>query len=80
MGYEPYEFTYPLANNIKNNIKINDLGGNARVRDIWKHYLAESFGFVFVIDSSNRSRINECKNVFASLVENDNVYGKPMLM
>ena len=75
VGYEPYEFQYNGRD-----VKIYDLGGGSRVRDIWRHYLAESFGFVFVIDSSNRSRINECKTVFASFVENAKVSGKPVLM
>ncbi len=59
---------------------LYDLGGGHRVRDIWKHYLSESFGFIFVIDASNRNRITECRNVFASFVENDKVAGKPILM
>jgi len=50
------------------------------VRDIWRHYLAESFGFVFVIDASNHARVAECKHVFASFVENEKVAGKPILM
>jgi GTPase SAR1 family protein len=59
---------------------MNDLGGGERLRDIWKHYLAESFGFIWVVDSSNRARIDECKNEFAKFIENDKVFGKPILM
>lgn len=79
VGYEPFEFAYNVGGS-DSNIKVYDLGGGSRVRDIWKHYLAESFGFVFVIDSSNRSRLNECKSVFASFIENEKVSGKPILI
>ena len=79
VGYEPFEFVYNVSGT-DSNIKVYDLGGGSRVRDLWKHYLSESYGFVFVIDSSNRSRINECKTVFASFVENEKVSGKPILM
>lgn len=74
-GYEPYEFQYNGRD-----LKVYDLGGGSRVRDIWKHYFAESFGFVFVIDASDRSRINECRNVFASFIENPKCAGKPVLI
>ncbi len=75
MGYEPHEIKY--ANRV---VSLYDLGGGVRVRDIWRHYLAESYGFVFVIDSSNRARFNENKLAFHSFVENEKVSGKPILM
>jgi ADP-ribosylation factor-like protein 13B len=75
VGYEPHELKYNTRD-----LTLYDLGGGHRVRDIWKHYLSESYGFIFVIDASNRNRITECRNVFASFVENDKVAGKPILM
>lgn len=75
VGYEPHEFKYGSSN-----LRIYDLGGGSKIRDVWKHYLAESYGFIYVIDSSNRNRINECRSVFSSFVENEQVAGKPILM
>lgn len=75
VGFEPYEF-----NHNSRNVLLYDLGGSARVRDIWKHYLAESYGFIFVVDCSNRSRVFECSKVFSSFVENDKVSAKPILI
>jgi ADP-ribosylation factor-like protein 13B len=75
IGYEPHEFFY-----LSKSIRINDLGGAARVRDIWKHYVAESYGFIFVLDSADKNRLNESKHVFAKLLENDKVAEKPILM
>lgn len=75
VGFEPHEFQY---NGI--DLVLNDLGGGARVRDLWKHYLAESYGFIFVIDSSNRSRVYETSKVFSNFVENEKVGNKPVLM
>ena len=75
IGYEPHEIKHKDVA-----VKVFDLGGGSRVRDIWKHYLAESFGFIYVIDSSQRSRINESRSVFATFVENEKVAGKPILM
>jgi hypothetical protein len=75
VGFEPHEFQYGGVQ-----LVVNDLGGSARVRDIWRHYLAESFGFVFVIDASNRNRIYECSKAFSALLESDKVTSKPILM
>lgn len=75
VGFEPHEFQY---NGI--DLVLNDLGGGVRVRDLWKHYLAESYGFIFVIDSSNRSRVYETSKVFSNFVENEKVGNKPVLI
>lgn len=75
VGFNPVDFTY----NSKS-LTLFDLGGGARVRDIWKHYLAESYGFIFVIDCSDRSRVFECSKVFSSFVENEKVSAKPILL
>lgn len=57
-----------------------DLGGGERIRDIWKNYLAEAFGVVFLVDSSDTSRLDETKKVLDSLLNSKNVKGKPILM
>jgi len=75
VGFEPHQVQYSGVD-----IVLNDLGGGARVRDIWKHYLAESYGFIFVLDASNRNRIYECSKVFSTFVENEKVGSKPVLI
>lgn len=75
VGFEPHE----IQHNSKS-IKLYDLGGSERVRDIWKHYLSESYAFIYVIDSSNRARINQNRTVFSNFVENSKVVGKPILV
>ena len=75
MGYEPYDLTMN-----KTKLKLFDLGGGARVRDIWRHYFAESFGFIYLIDTSNRKRLVESKEVFTKFLENERVFSKPILM
>ena len=75
MGYEPHEMKYD-----RRDIALYDLGGGARVRDIWKHYVAESYGFVYVIDASNRSRLNEARLTLNAFIENEKVHRKPILM
>lgn len=75
VGFEPHQIQHN-----SNSIKLYDLGGGERVRDIWKHYLSESYGFIYVIDCSNRARINQNRTVFSNFVENSKVVGKPILV
>ena len=75
VGFEPQKFNYRSYN-----LTINDLGGGERVRDLWKHYMAESYGFIYVLDSSNRKRIEETKKEFTKFLNNPKVSGKPVLL
>ena len=57
-----------------------DLGGGARIRDIWSKYYDEAHGFIFVVDSSNESRMDECQTVLRNFLSNKHVQGKPVLV
>ena len=34
-----------------------DLGGQDKIRPLWRHYIHNSTGVVFVVDSNDRDRI-----------------------
>ncbi|GAB6030398.1 ADP-ribosylation factor-like protein 13B [Chamberlinius hualienensis] len=61
-------------------VTIYDVGGGKNIRGIWRNYVAESFGFIFVVDSSDTERLQECHDVFHGLVKNPAVSGKPLLI
>ncbi|CAI9717176.1 ADP-ribosylation factor 13B [Octopus vulgaris] len=64
----------------KYEITLFDLGGGKKIRDIWHNYLTEVFGIIFVIDSSNQSRMEETKEVLTHVLESPFVIGKPLLV
>lgn len=43
------------------NVKFNvwDVGGQDKIRPLWRHYFSGTQGLIFVIDSSDRARIDE---------------------
>ncbi|OBT79645.1 ADP-ribosylation factor 6 [Pseudogymnoascus sp. 05NY08] len=43
------------------NVKFNvwDVGGQDKIRPLWRHYYSGTQGLIFVIDSSDRERIEE---------------------
>lgn len=52
------------------NIKFTvwDVGGQPKLRPLWKHYYLNTQAVVFVIDSSNRDRIDEAQNELVKLI------------
>ncbi|XP_054163951.1 ADP-ribosylation factor-like protein 13B, partial [Oppia nitens] len=64
----------------KYRVVVYDLGGGVRIRGIWKNYFALVHGIIFVIDSSDISRIYEVKDVIEEVVSNDKISGKPILV
>ncbi|XP_069061026.1 ADP-ribosylation factor-like protein 13B isoform X1 [Pleurodeles waltl] len=61
-------------------ITIFDLGGGKRIRGIWKNYYAESFGVIFVVDSSDLERMEETKETMTEVLRHPRICGKPVLV
>ena len=45
------------------NVRFNvwDVGGQDKIRPLWRHYYTGTQGLVFVVDSQDRERIDEAK-------------------
>lgn len=45
------------------NIKFNvwDVGGQEKIRPLWRHYFTGTQGLIFVVDSADRARIDEAR-------------------
>ncbi|CAL8290893.1 unnamed protein product [Lota lota] len=61
-------------------VTIFDLGGGKRIRGIWKNYYSESYGVVFVVDSSDARRIQETRDAIAEVLQHPRIAGKPVLV
>ncbi|XP_067259081.1 ADP-ribosylation factor-like protein 13B isoform X3 [Chanodichthys erythropterus] len=61
-------------------VTIFDLGGGKRIRGIWKNYYSESYGVVFVVDSSDVQRIQETRDTMAEVLRHPRIAGKPVLV
>lgn len=49
-------------------VRLNfwDLGGQTELQSLWDKYYQESHGVIYVIDSNDRSRMDESKAVFGT--------------
>ncbi|XP_053620960.1 ADP-ribosylation factor-like protein 13B isoform X2 [Plodia interpunctella] len=61
-------------------VTIYDLGGGPHFRQIWPQYYSEVHGVIFVIDSSDFSRLDECREVLEEVLSHDKISGKPVLV
>lgn len=48
-----------------------DIGGQDKIRVLWRLYYQETQGLIFVVDSSDRNRVTEAKNELFKLLAED---------
>ena len=62
-------------------VRIIDVSGARKFRQYsWSQYYDEIHGFIFVIDASERHRLNENRKILEDLLDNDKLQDKPILM
>ncbi|ORX88605.1 P-loop containing nucleoside triphosphate hydrolase protein [Basidiobolus meristosporus CBS 931.73] len=64
----------------KTRVNFWDLGGQRDLRTLWEKYYKECHGIVFVVDSTDSSRLQECREAFESMVAHDSTEGVPVIM
>lgn len=63
------------------NIQVFDLGGHASARKLWKQYLFNIDAIVYIVDSSDILRIEECKQELYSILLDESLPAKiPILL
>ncbi|KAF8467198.1 ADP-ribosylation factor family-domain-containing protein [Kalaharituber pfeilii] len=53
------------------NVKFNvwDVGGQDKIRPLWRHYFSGTQGLIFVIDSNDRDRIDEARQELHRIIQ-----------
>ena len=46
-----------------------DVGGQDKIRPLWRHYFQNTQGLIFVVDSNDRERIGEAKEELQKMVD-----------
>jgi signal recognition particle receptor subunit beta len=46
-------------------LKVYDLSGSPNFRSVWQRFFAEIWGFVYVVDASDRQRFEESRNTLS---------------
>ncbi|KAL1022269.1 hypothetical protein UPYG_G00024470 [Umbra pygmaea] len=66
--------------NLENNIALTvwDVGGQSKMRANWKYYLEGCKALVFVVDSSDLTRIREAQKALKMVLSDENMKGVPL--
>lgn len=62
------------------NMNIWDIGGQDRIRSLWRHYFHNTQGLIFVVDSNDISRIEEACTVIHRLLAEDELRDSVLLV
>jgi len=64
------------------NISFNvwDVGGQDRIRKLWRHYYLNTQGLIFVVDSNDRDRIEDARDELAKMLNEDEMCNAVLLV
>ena len=57
-----------------------DVGGQEKIRPLWRHYFQMTQGLIFVVDSSDRERFHEAKEVLFGVLGDVEMAGVPLVV
>ena len=59
---------------------IWDIGGQQKIRSLWKHYYENTGAIIFVLDSCDTERIEEATEELFKLLNEESLQGVPLLI
>lgn len=57
-----------------------DVGGQDKIRPLWRHYFQNTQGLIFVVDSNDRERISEAKDELMRMLTEDELRDAVLLI
>lgn len=57
-----------------------DVGGQDKIRPLWRHYFQNTQGLIFVIDSNDRERIGEAREELSRMLNEDELRDAVLLI
>lgn len=74
-------FNVETVSPVKNvTFTVWDVGGQDKIRPLWKHYFHNTEGLVYVVDSADRERVNEAKDELFWILDSDEMRGVPVVI
>ncbi|XP_033761573.1 ADP-ribosylation factor-like [Pecten maximus] len=57
-----------------------DVGGQDKIRPLWRHYFQNTQGLIFVVDSNDRERVGEAREELARMLKEDELRDAVLLV
>jgi ADP-ribosylation factor-like protein 2 len=61
-------------------LNVWDIGGQKTIRAYWRNYFEQTDGLIWVIDSSDRRRLQDCKDELFNLLQQEKLAGATLLI
>mmetsp|Transcript_24074 Transcript_24074/g.42506 ORF Transcript_24074/g.42506 Transcript_24074/m.42506 type:complete len:188 (+) Transcript_24074:50-613(+) len=61
-------------------LNVWDIGGQKTIRPYWRNYYDHTDALIYVVDSADTSRVDECTEELASLLKEPKLQGVPLLV
>jgi len=59
---------------------LRDVGGQPKIRPLWRHYIADVRGLIFVVNAADKERFEESKNELSKLLKEEELRDVPLLV
>lgn len=74
-------FTVETLTPVKNiSFTVWDIGGQDKIRPLWRHYFVGTHGLMFVVDSADANRLDEAREELGWLLNSDELIGVPLVV
>ena len=86
LGEDTSEIAPTLGFQIKtvehNNFKLNiqDVGGQTTIRSYWRNYFEQTDGLIWVVDSGDKLRLEDCRNELHKLLQQEKLAGATLMV
>ncbi|NWW35806.1 ARL14 protein, partial [Panurus biarmicus] len=57
-----------------------DVGGQKKMRELWSNFLEDTDGLLYVVDSSDKQRLEESRREFELILKNDSIRNVPVVV
>ena len=57
-----------------------DVGGQDKIRPLWRHYFQNTQGLIFVVDSNDRERVGEARDELHRMLQEDELRDAVLLI
>jgi ADP-ribosylation factor-like protein 2 len=61
-------------------LNIWDVGGQKSIRSYWRNYFEQTDALIWVVDSADRLRLNDCKVELSQLLQEERLAGATLLV
>ena len=62
------------------NFTVWDIGGQNKIRPLWRHYFTGTQGLIFVVDSTDKERLNEVKEELENVLQDNELKNAKLLV